>query len=182
MPKKPNAELAREIWNGTVDIKDTVTHRYLVSRGITTLDFDDVRHHPNQKHFASGRCFPAMVAAVRKWPNTTITGIQITYLMPDGSGKADVEPQRISLGEIGGGGVQLRKPTESNLGVAEGIETALSVVQTIALPTWAVLSAVNYKKLDIPETIEKVLVATDNDENGTGLKAARKALEDADEK
>ena len=38
------------------------------------------------------------------------------------------------------------------------------------------------QKLDIPETIEKVLVATDNDENGVGLNAARKALEDADEK
>ena len=49
-----------------------------------------------------------------------------TYLMQDGSGKAQVEPPKAMLGNVSGGAVRLAKAS-GPLVVAEGIETALSL-------------------------------------------------------
>ena len=174
MPGKTNTEEALGIWNKAEPIKGTETEAYLNHRGITDFNFNDVRHHPKAKHYPSNQEFPMMVVAVRKWPNNDLIGIQRTYLMPDGGGKAPVEDPKKSLGKIAGGAVQLHEPAEL-LVVAEGVENALSVHQATGYPTWAVLGSANLQKLVIPETVKKIFIAADNDENGVGLNAARKA-------
>ena len=64
-----------------------------------------------------------------------------TYLLADGSGKADVAPDKASLGPVGGGAVRFGVPRYGEwLAVAEGIETTLSVIQVCGLAGWAALS------------------------------------------
>jgi putative DNA primase/helicase len=60
----------------------------------------------------------------------------------------------------------------SRLGIAEGIETALSASVLFNVPVWAAISAPLLKKWRPPEGVEKVIIFGDNDENYTGQEAA----------
>ena len=60
------------------------------------------------------------------------------------------------------------------LAVAEGIETALSVIQITNLPTVAALSAAGMRSLRWPPQVRRLWIAADNDE--AGLKAAEVLL------
>jgi putative DNA primase/helicase len=58
------------------------------------------------------------------------------------------------------------------LGIAEGIETALSASVLFNFPVWAAISAPLLKKWRPPAAVHKVIVFGDNDENFTGQEAA----------
>jgi putative DNA primase/helicase len=58
------------------------------------------------------------------------------------------------------------------LGIAEGIETALSASALFDVPVWAAISAPLLKKWRPPVAVEKVIIFGDNDENFTGQEAA----------
>jgi hypothetical protein len=68
-----------------------------------------------------------MIAAVQDVDGRMVA-IHRTVLQPDGSGKADVEPQKAMFGPCSGCAVGLGK-ADSILAIAEGIDTALSIVQ-----------------------------------------------------
>lgn len=61
--------------------------------------------------------------------------------------------------------------------VAEGVETALSAAQTIGEGTFAVLGTGGLRGIVLPEIYRRrsILIAADNDANGTGQKAAQEA-------
>jgi phage/plasmid primase-like uncharacterized protein len=81
---------------------------------------------------------------------------------------------RASLGPIGGGAVRLA-PADELLMIAEGIETALSAMQAIPLPTWAALSTSGMVSLVLPRIVRTVVILADHDANGAGERAARTA-------
>ena len=58
------------------------------------------------------------------------------------------------------------------LGVAEGIETALSARDRFGLPVWSVVNAGFMRKFLAPICVEKLVIFADNDAGGTGLAAA----------
>jgi putative DNA primase/helicase len=58
------------------------------------------------------------------------------------------------------------------LGIAEGIETALSAAMLFHVPVWAAISAPLLKKWRPPKGIQKVIIFGDNDESFTGQEAA----------
>ena len=171
------AELSLRIWRGTVSAEGSLVESYLRDRGIDAPVPPALRFAPSLYH-SSGQNYPAMVAAVSFWPSRAVTGIHRTFLSDSGIGKADVTPNRMMLGKIGGGAVCLAPPGET-LVIGEGIETSLSVHQATGLPTWAALSASLFEPLVLPELplAKKVVIAADNDDGGTGLEAARKARE-----
>jgi putative DNA primase/helicase len=105
-------------------------------------------------------------------------GVHRTYLQPDGSGKASINPVKASLGPIAGGAVQLTsiQPGRWTL-IAEGIETALSVAQSCGLAAWAALSVGGIRNLALPPEADMVLICADNDPNGAGQRAANAAAE-----
>jgi phage/plasmid primase-like uncharacterized protein len=74
-------------------------------------------------------------------------------------------------------GVCLIETIGEQLAVAEGIETALSVMQITKLPTVAALSAAGMRSLRWPPPVRRLWIAADNDE--AGLKAAEVLLERA---
>jgi putative DNA primase/helicase len=58
------------------------------------------------------------------------------------------------------------------IGIAEGIETALSASVLFNVPVWAAISAPLLKKWRPPSDVRKVIIFGDNDESFTGQEAA----------
>lgn len=66
-------------------------------------------------------------------------------------------------------------PATGRLGIAEGIETALSVQQETGLPMWACLSTSGLQNVVLPDTVREVVICADHD--APGLEAAHAAAE-----
>ena len=166
---------ARRLWNETLPITGTVAERYLRGRGITCPMATALRFAPSLRH-ESRQSFPAMVAFVE---GTNGFGVHRTWMRSDGSGKADVTPNKAMLGPVKGGAVRLID-TGGPLVVAEGIETAMSLASGILkapATIWAALSATGMRGLRLPPRPGRLTIATDGDLAGrtNGRELARRA-------
>jgi hypothetical protein len=132
----------------------------------------DLRWHPALRHPAAGIAGPALVALVTHAETRQPLTLHRTWIRADGT-KAAVAPARMLLGgHRKGGGVVRLWPDEAvttSLGVAEGIETALSLAHAAA-PVWAAIDAGNLAALTVLPGIEVLTIAVDHDE--AGLQAA----------
>lgn len=160
---------ALQIWEQALPAPDSMVEHYLLARGIR-LDRQQpaaLRFHPRLSHTRSGLALPAMVALVqgpdgkpagihRTWLRRTITSGRIA--------KADVEPNKMALGPISGGAVRLSRAAQ-RLGLAEGIESALSFTQLTKIPCWAGLGG-NLSGVILPPEVREVMLALDGDEAG----------------
>jgi Toprim domain len=125
---------------------------------------------------ANGNYDPAMIAAfgVAAEPepgrlavnDDAVTGVHMTKLRPDGSGKADVEKPKIMLGSSKGQPIVVA-PLNDLLGLAitEGIEDALTVHELTGLGAWAAGSAGRLPALSdvVPDYVHCVSVFVDTD-------------------
>jgi putative DNA primase/helicase len=132
--------------------------------------------HPDLTYWDTRTGYPGLVAIVRNVSAGRIA-IHRTYLTPDGARKADVPKPRMMLGSVAGGAVRLGDVSEHGVvGLAEGIETCLSVKQACPeLPVWAALSSGNLELVVLPPEITRVVILADNDGEGVGLKVAERA-------
>ena len=79
-----------------------------------------------------------------------------------------------------GSAVRLFRPQSVTLGIAEGIETALSAHLMFNVPTWSLLHKEGVAAFVPPSGITKVIIFGDNDQNGVGQEASergRRSLE-----
>jgi hypothetical protein len=165
----------RRLWYAAHSARSGPVACYLAGRGITIASPASLRYAPCCWHSKAGRCLPAMVAAIVDVADELI-GVHRTYLRPDGSGKADVEPAKAMLGRVTGGAVRLAEPDETLL-IGEGIETCLAAMQATEQPAWAALSAGGIEALCLPAGVRQVIILADNDANGRGQRAARAAAD-----
>lgn len=164
-------KLAQKIWDEARPITggDEVD-RYLRGRGIALTEFPKVlRLHPSlgyyEKDGAKSRKvaeFPAMLACIQGADGDVVT-LHRTYLS-DGKKASTSDAKKVLSGGINGAAVRLFEPT-NELGVAEGIETALAVHLATSKPIWAGLSAGNLEKLWLPPTARRICIYADNDAN-----------------
>jgi hypothetical protein len=131
-----------------------------------------IKYHPSLLHTPTGKYFPAMVGCITVWPERKPVAIHRTYLKPDGSGKADIELNKMMLGAIRGGAVRLAPP-DKKLIIAEGIETALSIFLLQGINTWAALSNtfLEFIILPPPQQAPEIVIAADHDD--AGIKSAK---------
>ncbi|MEO8245141.1 MAG: toprim domain-containing protein, partial [bacterium] len=97
-----------------------------------------------------------------------LLAVHRTYLAPDGTGKAKVDPPKAMLGAVAGGAVRLSQGP-GPLVVAEGIETALSLacgLLTWPATIWAALSTSGLRGLHLPAQPGALIVASDGDTPG----------------
>ena len=155
---------AQRLWLEAMPIAGTVAEQYLRQRAITCELPDTLRYHPECWH-PSAKRLPAMLAVVEGAANFAL---HRTYLAPNGSGKAKVDPPKAMLGQVSGGAVRLAKAS-GPLVVAEGIETALSLCCGLLngpATVWAALSTAGLVSLRLPPEVGKLVIAADNDKAG----------------
>ncbi len=175
--KKPgtrnnNLPFALEILRACRPAPGTAVEFYLRARGYMLPVPPVLQYHPSLKYTPTGRSFPAMVASVQRGDGQ-ISAIHRTYLLPGGRGKARVHKPKMALGPIGRGAVRLG-PVQPALGLAEGIETALSAMQIFGIPCWAALGA-GMAGVEVPKEAIEVQIFGDN--GPPGHEAAQKAAE-----
>ena len=173
--------MCNEVFNQAHTCEGTPAQTYLEEvRGIKGLRFNKMkntlRFHPEVLHTPSAQRLPAIIARIRGVDGRPL-GIHRTYLLPDGSGKAAVTPAKMMLGPSSGGAVRFG-PDGPVIALAEGIETALSVVRASRMTVWATLGTSGLKGLilPLPPIAEVVIICADNDEAGLDAaesKAAR---------
>lgn len=150
---------------------------YLKRRAIADVDesfLKDLRFERRFFDCESRQWLPAMLAAVRDISGQLVT-LHRTLLTADGR-KADVDvPKRLMrLPEgrtITGCAIRFGEPHEV-LALAEGIETALSVVVATGLPCWACISAHGLEVVEIPDSAREIMIFADKDRSRTGIRAA----------
>lgn len=163
---------ARSIWDSAQNASHSPAKTYLESRGFHLPVPGSLRWEPRCWHLDLRAHLPAMVALVEHVERGFV-GVHRTYLTQDHRRR-----DRKSLGPIGGGAVRLGGVlTGEWLGVAEGIETALSVTAACGFPAWAALSAGGVRAVVLPPQATMVLICVDNDANGVGQRAARDAAD-----
>lgn len=67
---------------------------------------------------------------------------------------------------LGAGAVRLAWPRGGRLGVAEGVETALSAMQLFGISCWATLGNERFGLVTIPESVRELHLFVDNDAGG----------------
>lgn len=169
-PKATNVQpnqYALSLWNESKLAKDTPVSIYLNSRGYKGKVPETIRYHQKLRHNPSNSFFPAMVAAVTRWPENKVVSIHRTYLDNDKTGKAPITPNKMMLGKVLGGAVRFSAPG-TKLVLAEGIETALSVFLATSYSTWATLSTSGMKGIILPpiNVTPEIIIAADRDVSG----------------
>ena len=150
-------------------LKDTPVIEYLNSRGITNYPRQCIKYSSNEWHNETATNVGAMVSvATDDFMN--IKQVHRTYL--NGAQKLSQTGKKLfKMGE--GENLAIRMfPSDSCLGIAEGIETALSAGQIYNMPTWATMNTAFLKKFRAPIGVNTLFIFADNDNNGAGLASA----------
>ncbi|MEE7524467.1 toprim domain-containing protein [Enterobacter roggenkampii] len=157
-------------------LRGTSGAAYLNARGIYQLPADAIRFNDHQRH--NGRVFQSLYALATD-DKGELCYRHLTLL--DGAKKADIGDsvkRQKSLQDENylehARSVAIRMfPVASTLGIAEGIETALSAHQIYKVNTWATMTAGFMKKFRVPAGVKHLIIFADRDENSaTGLSAA----------
>lgn len=153
---------AAAIWAGSGPVKGTLAEAYLSSRGLRMDEYPDVlRYHPALP-YPKGKKYPALICRVDDLAGD-LTAVWRIYLRADGR-KADVENAKLGLGPAGGGAVRLGGAAE-RIGIAEGVESAMSawLLTGQKTPVWAALSTAGLVAVEMPLIVERLTIYPDGD-------------------
>ncbi len=168
------------LWRGARPIEPGgVADAYLLGRLGRRMSGDGwpdaLRSIPIAEYWSDGtaRRFPAMLAKVSA-PDGKPCQIHRTFLSPDGTKSPVPQPKKLMQGGLAKGSAVRLAPIGDDgvLGVAEGIETALSASLIHAIPVWSCLSEGNLSQFIPPDGIRRLVVFGDNDPNFVGQAAA----------
>jgi len=140
---------------------------YLTHRLGRFWAFMGLRYNPSVWHYEAKARFPAMVTQIVT-PEGRAVNLHLTYLRSDGF-KADLEKAKMVMAAKLPDGCAIRLgPEREKMGVAEGIETALSAAILFKMPVWACVNGNLLAKWQPPEISKEIVIFGDNDENFTG--------------
>lgn len=170
-PRRDHAHEVARILAGCEPLAGTVGEVYLRSRGLSDPGSPDLLFNPDLTDYEARRGWPGLVAIVRDASGAPTGGIHRTFLLDDGSGKSPAGKKM--LDQVAGGSVRLSPiPADGRLGIAEGIETALSAQAIFGTPTWAALSADGMRRWQWPAGTRHVTIFSDAGEAGIQAAAA----------
>jgi hypothetical protein len=158
----------RELWAACMPLAGEAL-AYLAARKCAIPPPDgDLRWHPALPHPPSGIAGPALVGLVTDILTAKPISLHRAWTRAAGT-KAPVDPPRMLLGgHRKAGGVIRLWPDDSvttGLGIAEGIETALSLAHAYT-PVWACIDAGNLAAFPVLEGIQSLMIAADHDPVG----------------
>ena len=111
---------------------------------------------------------PIMVARILDHAGQRAVNLHLTFLTNDGR-KAKITPnKKVMKGKLPDGCAIRLAPEKAVMGVAEGIETAISAAIMFDMPVWACVNGNLLSKWIPPAKAEHVTIFGDNDANFTG--------------
>ena len=167
-----NLDLMNNLWlAGQAVANDNPAGRYLTRR-LGHLPECRALRSVNQCRYADGTYHAAMLA-IFTGQDGNPASLHRTYLDVQGNKAAVKNPKQVLGRMAAGGAVRLTLPA-MNLGIAEGIETALAASMLFRVPVWAALNAASLAVWTPPPETRKVIIFADNDASGTGQLSAFK--------
>lgn len=170
--QEQRVEGLRSIWAATQPISpEDDAGRYLISRGIEPPFSKALRFAPKIRVTGEKvKTLAAMIALVRDPDGEPLT-LHRTYLH-DGR-KAEISsPRRLMPGETPHGSYIELFPAAEEMGVAEGIETALAVERQFGIPCWSLISAKGLEAFTPPPIVKRLRIFGDHDLKFAGQAAA----------
>ncbi|WP_298372686.1 toprim domain-containing protein [Azospirillum sp.] len=177
-PEPPPVEHAtlspwgRDLWaSGQPVTADSVAGRYLLGRRCALPDPHAVRWVPSLRYGPSGAAFPALLGLITDAQDADrVLNLHRTWLSADGAGKALVDRPRLLLkGHRKAGGVirlSANDDVTTGIGVAEGLETALTALAAGWAPVWSCVDAGNVGNFPVLHGIGSVTIFADHDPAG----------------
>jgi hypothetical protein len=166
-----NRRRARALWQDSKPIVATIAESYLAKRGVlhvsSKIDATVLRFHPSCPYGRSRYpCLLALMSDVRTNEPRAILRTALTT--------AGEKIGRMALGPKSGTAIKLTADSDVALGLAvgEGLETVLSAMRLGFSPAWALGDAGNVRHFAVLSGIECLTIIVDNDESGTGQRAA----------
>lgn len=170
----PMVGRALDIWEAAVPISGTVAERYLATRHLEMWP-NVLRFHPRTP-LGRGRAVqfrPALIAAIHE--RGRLVAIQRGFLDSRDSCLArDLEKPKRTLARPLGGAVMLSRHGPI-LGLAEGVETAMSAAILLGIPVWAALGSERLHQITIPNEVTRIILLPDNDAAGRAAVPRAKA-------
>jgi len=159
---KEEFDAQAKVWGyGRKPPVDGLVQRYLIGRlGAYPEGLKNIRQNGDM-----------MVARVTDVDDRGVN-IHRTYLSEGEGGAVGYTEKKVMKGSIPKGSAVRLFPAEKVLGVAEGIETALSAHFMFGIPVWSTISAVGMANWIPPQKVETIVIYGDNDTNFAGQAAA----------
>lgn len=172
---------AIEIWRGSTPIAGTIAEKYLLHRlaGASiprdVIEADALRFNERCPFWNEVtriyEFLPAMVGLFRNVETGEPQSIHRTFLKEDGSGKAEMpdegEAKRM-LGEMRNAAIMLTpfEDVSLGLGIAEGIETGLTLIVADWRPIWVVGSSGAIERFPVLPGLDQLTIFPDHDRAG----------------
>lgn len=166
--RRPSAFLA--IWHAGRTIAGTLAERYVRDVRNIWAPLEDLRYHPRcpRGQGTQVQFEPALLVAMRKAGE--IVAIQRIFIDPATGGCTD----KLVLGQAIGA-AWTNGASGRTLGICEGFETAAAYTSLTGIQAWAAMGAKRLHQVEIPASVETVILLADNDPEGR--RAQRRALE-----
>lgn len=153
-------EELRALWCPATPLtRDCLAGKYLLSRGLEPPTCGTALRWSHERR--------AMLAKVTDAAGKGAT-LQQTFLAENG----EKINRKTFWGKHPIGSAVRLAPVSETLGIAEGVETALSAAKLFSIPTWAALDAYHLERWQPPKETKRVVIFADNDDSYTGQHAA----------
>lgn len=175
--------LGQRMWGGARPM-DPLISAYFATRKTPDIELSEMlRLNPQTPYVAdSGVTYhPAIVMPVSRVDDgkLKVVALHRIYVEEHADGrvtKAAVKSAKkiMPWGDLEGAAIRLFKATGDVLAVGEGVETMLSIHTMTGLPTWSCVTAWGLETLQIPDSVNTILIAADYDVSGRGQLSAKK--------
>lgn len=174
---KENARERMSLWAQARPVtRNDPVWKYLQNRGINprAAGFEVRCHHALEYRHDDGTVskHPAMLARVFD-AHGIVINLHRTYLDEDGRKASLPVVKKLMPGIFKGGSVRFGGAVNEELGLAEGIETALAAMLLKHIPVWATLGCANLHDFThFPPSVKRLTIFADNDAKFAGQAAA----------
>lgn len=167
---KPHIITAIDRWSKLSQVRGTDAEKYLNSRGIRIMPRRGVKFGYEQVNGKRYGCMYAVAVNNQGEP----CYVHQTFL--DGDKKAAFEhlpTRKLTTIKQTEDSIAIRLDySDKVLGIAEGIESALSAQQRFKVPTFSTINTAFMKRFKVPPGVETLMVFADSDNNGAGHASA----------
>jgi putative DNA primase/helicase len=173
--KIDTSSYANELWAGGKSLTGMdPASKYLRRRGIKIPEWPKLLRYSMSvtfKHKDGSKTRHAAMLSRFVSPDAKEFATQVTFLTDTGD-KADLPECRLTFGKMPAGGAVRLMPSAATMGVAEGVETALSASLLNGVPVWATLTSGCLTKWEPPPAAQNIIIFGDNDPAHGGQAAA----------